>query len=552
MEKVSSRVSIGTVIKDAYEVTGVYGAGGFAVVYKAAQLNLGGRDVAIKVLNPVPEGEEGEIIIQRFLQEATAAASITHPNVVMIHDLGFLEGNRPYIVMQPFVGHDLQHELRKNGAMAPERFLPMFCDSLGALDDAHINGIIHRDLKPSNFVITKTGTKTGETLKLIDFGIARLMSEGLDLTRNARVIGTVRYLAPEYITSDIVSPSMDIYQCGLVLVEALTGQPVIQGKNSAQCLQMAISAQWQIPEALKNSALAEVIRKTITIKPAARYSSAGELREAIAAIDPSQLPRIAGYDNPQDTLTSGPHDIVARRDADEIATRALTNSSDVCFETPTRAEVRPPPPTPPEVKTERMKTTLHQPSRPRHGWALLGIGLLGLAILGLIAVIAGFSEPEGASAEPEKKPLAAIAPSTKTEPATGKPPGAKKPLTPEVIELPAARTVLLKVKPARAKIFSEDNELLGTGAAQLSFESKAAPTRELKIKSAGYSTLNLKVEADSDKEISVELKRRRPTREAKKSKSTEAPPAREQPPAETQKTPAETQKKPSGGFGIMK
>jgi serine/threonine protein kinase len=272
----------GTIVEEKYKITGILGAGGFAVVYGATQLNID-RPVALKVMNLPATGAKKKAV-ERFTREARAAAGLHHPNTVTMHDIGFVDGN-PYIAMEPVVGRDLKRELRRNGAMQPERAVHLFIDTLDALALAHENGIVHRDLKPSNLVLTDPERRT-EKLKIIDFGIARLRgdSSSVDLTGSS-VIGTPSYMAPEYIKDHIVSPALDVYQMGLILVELLTGSRLVSGENPYQCLMMHVSGRLPIPEPLLDSNFGPVITRALANDPKSRFKDAAEFRDALEQVD---------------------------------------------------------------------------------------------------------------------------------------------------------------------------------------------------------------------------------------------------------------------------
>jgi serine/threonine protein kinase len=271
----------GTILDEKYEITGILGRGGFAIVYRATQLNIN-RTVAIKVA--MINDRTSATDIERFMREAHAAASLQHPNTVTVHDIGVLANGSPYIAMEPFVGRNLKRELRKNGPLSPARGVPLFINALDALAAAHEAGIIHRDLKPENLILTHPGKRT-EALKIIDFGIARLHdSENVDLTGSA-LLGTPAYLAPEYIKDHKISPAIDVYQMGLILVELLTGQRVVSGENTFQCVLAHVNGTLNLPAALMASTLGDVLRKALQRDERERYPNAGAFRDALEAVN---------------------------------------------------------------------------------------------------------------------------------------------------------------------------------------------------------------------------------------------------------------------------
>jgi serine/threonine-protein kinase len=212
--------------------------------------------------------------------------------VVTVFDHGFLEGShQPYIVMERLNGWDLEEELvNKGGAMSPDRTLRLFIPCLDALALAHSQGVVHKDLKPGNLFITDPGERR-ELLRILDFGIAHLGREGdARLTGTGRVLGTPAYLAPEYIAEQKVSPALDVYQMGLILVETLSGVAVVNHTNPLQCIALHGRGDIEIPQALVASPLGPVLAKALSLNPEERYADAGEFCEALAEIDPASIP----------------------------------------------------------------------------------------------------------------------------------------------------------------------------------------------------------------------------------------------------------------------
>ena len=276
------RLGKGEILNGRYEILGYIGSGGFAEVYRGRDLEIE-RSVAIKVLNPAlltGEEERRREMLARFKREARSAARIQHPNIVTIFDVGDIEAHGPpYIVMELLDGWDLEDQLERRGLLPIERLLPLFLGALEALGEAHRLGIVHKDLKPSNLFLSRPGTRH-ETLKIVDFGIAGLNDEGR-LTSTGQVLGTPQYLAPEYIETQTVSPALDVYQMGLILVELITGQPVVEGENAWQCALTHTSGKLEIPEVLRHGPLAAVIERALQTAPQARYEGGEAFADAL-------------------------------------------------------------------------------------------------------------------------------------------------------------------------------------------------------------------------------------------------------------------------------
>ena len=275
----------GTIIDERYEIVGFLGEGGFATVYRARHVHIG-RMLALKVLatgSKIPKSDEFE---QRFLREAQTAAQIDHPNIVTIHDFGFAGPERqPYIAMELLEGHDLEDELEKNGPMALDRALKLFLSCLEALGEGHNAGIVHKDLKPSNLFIAYPGTER-EMLMILDFGVASI-SEGnaKRLTSTGQILGTPQYLAPEYISKQIVEPAFDVYQMALILIESLTGKPVIDLDNPFQCMMAHCRAKYEVPTKLIESPLGPVLTKALSLQHTKRYANAHEFHKALKGLE---------------------------------------------------------------------------------------------------------------------------------------------------------------------------------------------------------------------------------------------------------------------------
>jgi serine/threonine protein kinase len=273
----------GALLSGRYEITGFLGAGGFASVYLGFD-TLIQREVAIKVLeilDKLPDPSQRQYLLERFYNEARLSARIRHDNIVNIYDMGVLgDGDRPFIVMERLHGHDLEHELIQHGPLAPARAVRLFARCLDALAAGHEQGIIHKDLKPSNLFLIEPNTER-ENVRVLDFGIARLIDSDARLTSTNQMIGTAQYLAPEYIHHKEVSPALDIYQMGLILAELLTGDPVVDESNPLACVVIHSKGQLQVPAAILQSPLGPIITRATAYKPIERYASARQMRQAL-------------------------------------------------------------------------------------------------------------------------------------------------------------------------------------------------------------------------------------------------------------------------------
>lgn len=276
-------LSAGDRIDGRYEITGRLAAGGCATVYLARQAPLG-RTVAVKVMG-VAGLERDDEASSRFAREAWTAASLSHPNIPAVYDAGWLHDGTPWIAMELVDGRPLSRVLREDGPLAMPRVVSLFTGALDALAMAHDAGITHRDVKPCNLVIAGEGTPR-ERLVILDFGISHV--DGLmRLTDHGDMIGSTRYLAPEYVRLRAITPAGDIYQAGLAAMEAMTGRKPVPGRHAAEWL-VQISRGVELPKELQNTAMGACLAKAVALHPADRYSSAAEFAAALGRVRPSQ------------------------------------------------------------------------------------------------------------------------------------------------------------------------------------------------------------------------------------------------------------------------
>ena len=274
-------VPTGTILEGRYEIYRAIAEGGFATVYEGRQLNID-RRVAIKVLNLIDDADVQKLIEEKFVIEARASAQIQHPNVVTIFDYGLMDATRqPYIVMELLEGHHLGDALAEGGAMAPKRAFRLLLPALEALAEAHRLGIVHRDLKPPNLFIVHPGTER-ELLKVVDFGVARIWAmQAISRTGNGQLLGSPRDLAPEYLAGNVATPALDVYQMTLILLEMLTGHPVVEALNAFECIWAHTHGALPLPVDLMNGPLGPVLLRALDADYEARYPDAAALRKAL-------------------------------------------------------------------------------------------------------------------------------------------------------------------------------------------------------------------------------------------------------------------------------
>jgi eukaryotic-like serine/threonine-protein kinase len=224
-------VDVGAVLDGKYRIDSILGRGGMAIVVGATHETLGHR-VAIKLL--LPDAGSSPAHAQRILREARAAAGLTSENATRVLDIGALDSGEPYIVMELLTGMDFGRLLQERGPLPLRdvaRYLVQACE---AVAEAHAKGIVHRDLKPSNLFLT-TRPDGSPLVKLMDFGISKLVSEGPDesLTRTQDSLGTPHYMSPEQLlTSRGVDARTDVWALGVILYRLLTGEYPFTGETT--------------------------------------------------------------------------------------------------------------------------------------------------------------------------------------------------------------------------------------------------------------------------------------------------------------------------------
>jgi serine/threonine protein kinase/tetratricopeptide (TPR) repeat protein len=265
-----------------YTITGKLGQGGMGVVYAARDERLG-RDVALKAMASLKGDDTAR---RRFRREAKAAASVNHPNVCQLYEIGE-DGGELFIAMELLQGETLAERLLR-GPLGLSEALPLGIGILAALQALHERGVVHRDLKPSNVFLTSHG------VKLLDFGLARTSetapagSSGsiVDLTRSGMVIGTPRYMAPEQVTGEPpLDARSDLFAAGSILFEMLAGRPAFEGRNAVEVLHATLYEQ---PPALTGSpavaAVDRVIRRALAKRPGDRPPSAAAMAAELRAV----------------------------------------------------------------------------------------------------------------------------------------------------------------------------------------------------------------------------------------------------------------------------
>jgi eukaryotic-like serine/threonine-protein kinase len=265
-----------------YQLTGLLARGGMGDVYRATDVRLR-RDVAIKVLARSRTGDPRRV--ERFMHEARMTASLDHPNVVRIHDVG-RDRDHAYLVAELLEGETLRARIAR-GPMPIDHVLRIAREVTRGLAAAHAAGLVHRDLKPDNIFLTESGTT-----KILDFGIAKLAQDDADRDRFATltgvVLGTAGYLAPEQIRGEAIDARADLFALGAVLFEMLAGTRAFARDHLVETLHAilhddpspALAAREDVPPALM-----DVVMRLLEKAPAARFQSSADLIGALEAVE---------------------------------------------------------------------------------------------------------------------------------------------------------------------------------------------------------------------------------------------------------------------------
>ncbi|MFJ9897742.1 Stk1 family PASTA domain-containing Ser/Thr kinase [Streptomyces sp. NPDC091280] len=295
MDTTLSDPLVGQLLDGRYRVDARIAVGGMATVYRAVDTRLD-RVLALKVMHPTLAADAS--FVDRFIREAKSVARLAHPNVVQVFDQG-AQGAYVYLAMEYVAGCTLRDVLRERGALQPRAALDILEPVLAALGAAHRAGFVHRDMKPENVLIGDDGR-----VKVADFGLVRSVDTVTSTTEN--VLGTVSYLAPEQIEGGTASPRVDVYACGVVLYEMLTGEKPHDGDSPAIVLYKHLHEDVPPPSAVVpglayelDELVATATARTPDIRPYDAVALFGLVREARAGLSDGQLDAV-----PPQALTS--------------------------------------------------------------------------------------------------------------------------------------------------------------------------------------------------------------------------------------------------------
>lgn len=446
---------IGQVLEGRYRVESRLGEGGMGVVYLATHVALG-RKLALKVLRSDMARDVG--VVQRFMQEARAASSIGHPNIVDIHDFGRLPDGSVYFAMEYLDGESLSALIERKGPFSFEEALRTVQPIASALGAAHALGIVHRDLKPDNvFLARRPDGQT--TVKVLDFGVAKVGGAASKMTRTGVVFGTPHYMSPEQAGGQSVDARTDIYALGVIMYEMVTGQVPFDADTFMGILTRHMFEPPPRPTALESggatSVLEPVVMRCLAKRPEDRFQSMDELLQALEVL------------------------------------RAGGTVEYEAKPSPAESDVQPAP---------TRSTTIYQLPRDRAPLLIaIGVGVLLLSAVAVVGVSAFRAERSRPEASLELPPSA---------PPIRPPPEVEKPVENEGLPtgIDPDALVVVDSQPSGAEVVS-DGAVIGNTPFRV-VRPAQGEERALLLRFSGYESAPLALTSESPSEIRVALARR--------------------------------------------
>ena len=474
---------IGTVVDGRYRIEAQIGEGGMGVVYKATHVSLN-KTLALKLLRG--EMAKDPEVVQRFIQEAQAATSIGHENIIDINDFGRIPDGTVYFVMEYLNGMPLNDLIKRGGSIPVAQAVEIIRQIAGALGAAHQRGIVHRDMKPDNVYIVPRG-ETPNFVKVLDFGIAKVGGASNKLTRTGMVFGTPHYMSPEQAAGQSVDARTDIYALGVIMYEMFTGRVPFDADTFMGVL---TKHMFEKPEPMNKpgderqlGALEQITMRALEKKPENRYQSMQEM------ID--DLDRVLGGGKPVRAVDVAQKGVLA--DALEPRTKS-------------------------EMRLEEQLAGAPALPGERKTWPFIagGAAVLVLIVVGVF-VFGGNGESSAIAPVPPPPPAPAGQPAAPT-PAPEAPAATAPSNTQDESEFAAVR---IHSTPSGATLVM-DGAIVGSTPAQ--FPRPSAGVRVLELRLDGYARENVRVASDSPAELNVVLKKRGSERPAAPVKKPAAKP----------------------------
>jgi hypothetical protein len=449
-----------------YEIQRELGRGMMGVVYEAHDPALT-RTVALKTINPSFAGspEDREAFERRFETEARAAGRLSHPNIVVVHDVGRDDDTGIlFIALERLQGEPLSAVITRGERLPWREVLDIGCQVAGALDHLHSEGVVHRDIKPGNIMrLPPVSGREFRPVKLMDFGIAKV--DTAQLTAAGQIFGTPLYMAPEQATKETVDARCDIFSLGAVLYALLTGREAFAAENVMATLQRVTTEDPIPPSAIDRGIpqdVDHVLARCLAKDPSHRYLDARALADDLADVLEGRPPRHRGGwtspPRPEAATAAGPLESL-------LGTLASTLTVDPVLKEASRTRVSGGP-----------------GARPRSRWREPGLWA-DVAVVGVVMAVAawvlfrpgGFGEREArADQEPPGAPVAAVASTTPAEPAPSAAP------TPVATPAAARATPRPAPKPAPARIVVDFRHPLRRGTLRIDMNGKRVLERTVR------------------------------------------------------------------------
>jgi serine/threonine-protein kinase len=437
---------IGFVLAGKYRVMRQIGRGGMGVVYEAEHIELG-KKVAIKLMLDKYE-HDGEATA-RFRREALAASRIGNPHIIDVSDFGTAPNGRPFVVMELLSGLPLSKVIEMTGPLPPWRAIQIMKQVLRAVGAAHAKGIIHRDLKPDNIFIVNQGDDQHDFVKLLDFGISKVIDPDeqvafTKLTSTGVVMGTPLYMAPEQAMGQAIERFADIYACGVILFEMLAGRPPFEGQTYAVLVAKLLTQQAPLLSDVRPgtpNALVGIVHKALEKEPKDRWQTAEQFLLALPGEKTPSLIELAG------TLDS--------------------SSGAVAISPPTTIK------------------------RVPRKWPLYALLALGVAAAGVITLVVMQNKSEPAKPQVAAQTPSGSAPSLSVTAPAGS----------AVVAAPAVGFLQIKSVPPGATVFVDGNER-GKTPIEITLEPRRYKVR---VELAGHQTIESEEDVREKERASVVL-----------------------------------------------
>ncbi|MDY0063440.1 MAG: serine/threonine-protein kinase [Myxococcota bacterium] len=466
---------LGTILGGKYAIRAVIGRGGFASVYRAAQL-VGGkalRDVAIKVI--LPSLDKRSDAEARFRREAELIARLSHPNIVALHDFGVELDGTLYMALELIEGQTIATALLA-GRFSYARIRSVVSQILVALDAAHAQGLIHRDLKPENVMLVPTRLGT-DLVKVLDFGIAKLLQSSKEhqVTTDGQIFGTPRYMSREQFQGDELDARTDLYAVGVILCQLLTGTLIYEELTPHQIMHQVVTGSLPELPAAVPPAICSVVHKALRADRNERFATAGQM---LAAVE-------AAFDDPQ-------------RPVDGV-TMAMDREVQAV---PPPAPHPSPPPGPGSSRSSRRRFLV-----PGLALGILAVGALSLLAVRFLTpeqpgqaatapeVVRAQAETQAPAPPPSAPALTALAPVPLAAPVTAAaavPEGVSPAATADRL----ARHRLDSVPPG-AQVVDEAGKVLGSTPLELELEASPGSDRRYTLRARGFSPTQVHLPLDA-------------------------------------------------------